>query len=96
MIPSCDYILLYAIVNYFHLSKVFIIMSSEGNTFKPSENLVSLNSNVEPKIDAPLSSLMDSTTNPRVKTTKGEGIGARSLAHNISRVEGCARAPGWD
>jgi hypothetical protein len=27
-------------------------------------------------IDTPLSSLMDSTTSPKVKTTKGEGVGA--------------------
>ncbi len=32
---------------------------------------------------------------PKVKTMKGEGIGARSLAHNISRVEGRVRALGW-
>jgi hypothetical protein len=25
-----------------------------------------------------------------------QGVGARSLAHNISRVEGRAGAPGWD
>jgi hypothetical protein len=46
------------------------------------------------KIDAPPSSLMDSATNPKKKTTKGQRVGARSLACNTSRVEGCARAPG--
>jgi len=30
--------------------------------------------------DAPLNSFMDSTANPKVKTTKGEGVGACSLA----------------
>jgi hypothetical protein len=45
--------------------------------------------------DALPSSLMDSTMSPKVKTMKGEGIGARSLAHNISRVEGRVRALGW-
>jgi hypothetical protein len=47
-------------------------------------------------IDALPSSLMDSTMNPRVKTTEGEGIGARSLARNTLEVEGRAGAPGWD
>jgi hypothetical protein len=28
--------------------------------------------------DAPPSSLMDSTTSPKLKTTKGKGVGARS------------------
>jgi len=46
--------------------------------------------------DTPPSSLMDSTANPKVKTTKGEGVGARSLAHSTSGVEGRARAPRWD
>jgi hypothetical protein len=46
--------------------------------------------------DAPPSSSMDSTMNPKVKTTEGEGVGAHSLACNILGVEGCARAPGWD
>jgi hypothetical protein len=31
---------------------------------------------------------------PKVKTTEG-GVEVRSLAHNISRVEGCVRASGW-
>jgi hypothetical protein len=45
--------------------------------------------------DTPPSSLMDSIVNPKVKTVKG-GVGVRSLAHSTSRVEGLARAPGWD
>jgi hypothetical protein len=51
---------------------------------------------VQIRIDALPSSLMDSTVSPKVKTTKGEKVGARSLAHNILRVEGHARALGWD
>ncbi len=47
-------------------------------------------------IDAPPSSLMDSTTSLKVKTSEGERVGARSLARNTSRVEGCAGAPRWD
>jgi hypothetical protein len=43
--------------------------------------------------DAPPSSLMDSTSSPKMKTTKGEGVGAHSLAHNTSGVGGCAGAP---
>jgi hypothetical protein len=35
---------------------------------------------------------LNSTANPKVKTTKGEGLGAHSLDHNISEVEGRARA----
>jgi len=38
--------------------------------------------------DAPLSSLMDSIISPKVKTTKGEGVGADSLVRGTSKVEG--------
>jgi hypothetical protein len=46
--------------------------------------------------DTPPSSLMDSTTSLKVKTSKGEGIGARSLTHNTSGVEGHVVVSGWD
>jgi len=46
--------------------------------------------------DAPPSSLMDSIVSPKVKTTKGKGVGVRSLVHSTSGVEGGAGAPGWD
>jgi hypothetical protein len=46
-------------------------------------------------VDAPLSSLMDSTASPKVKTTKGEGVGARSLVRSTLGVEGHVEAPGW-
>jgi len=46
--------------------------------------------------DAPPSSLMDSTASPKVKIAEGEGVGACSLACNISGIEGCVGAPGWD
>jgi len=46
--------------------------------------------------DAPLNSLMDSVASPKKKTTEGEGVGVRSLACNISGVEGRVRALGWD
>jgi hypothetical protein len=46
--------------------------------------------------DASLNSLMDSTTNPKVKITKGEGVEARSLACSTLGVEGRAGASGWD
>jgi len=39
---------------------------------------------------------MDSFASPKVKTTEGEGIGARSLACSILRVEGHVGALGWD
>jgi hypothetical protein len=34
--------------------------------------------------------------NPKVKTTKGEGVGARSLARSTLGVEGRVGALGWD
>jgi hypothetical protein len=37
---------------------------------------------------------MDSTVSPKMKTTKGEGIDARSLACNTLGVEGRAKALG--
>jgi hypothetical protein len=39
---------------------------------------------------------MDSTASPKVKITKGEGVGAHSLAHNISGVKGHVGVPRWD
>ncbi len=36
--------------------------------------------------DAPPNSLMDSTASPKVKTTIGDGVGARSLAQNTLGV----------
>jgi hypothetical protein len=39
---------------------------------------------------------MDSIANPKVNITEGKGVGAHSLARNISRVEGHVGAPGWD
>jgi len=38
---------------------------------------------------------MDLTASPKVKTIEGEGVGARTLARNISGVERHARAPRW-
>ncbi len=35
------------------------------------------------------------TASPKVNTMKGEGVGACSLTHNTSRVEGYAGALGW-
>jgi hypothetical protein len=46
--------------------------------------------------DAPPSSLIDSTTNLKVKTTKGKRVGVRSLAHITLGVEGRAGALRWD
>jgi len=39
---------------------------------------------------------VDLTASPKKKTTEGEGIGARSLAPNISGVEGRVGVPRWD
>jgi hypothetical protein len=46
-------------------------------------------------INAPPSSLMESTVNPKVKTMEGERVGARSLACSTLGVEGHAGAMGW-
>jgi len=46
-------------------------------------------------LNTPADSLMDSNANPKVKTTKGKGVGAHSLACSTLGVEGHARAPGW-
>jgi len=46
--------------------------------------------------NAPPTSLMDSTLSPKVKTMKGKRVGARSLAHTTSGVEGRVGALGWD
>jgi hypothetical protein len=43
--------------------------------------------------EAPLNSLMDSTTSPKVKTTEGKGVGARSLTCSTLGVEGRVGAP---
>jgi hypothetical protein len=58
-----------------------------------SRGLLLLKLMLQALYDTPPSSLIDSTTNPKVKTTKGKGVRARSLARCTSRVEGCARAP---
>jgi len=39
---------------------------------------------------------MDSITSPKVKTTEGKGVGAHSLACNISSVKGHVGTSGWD
>jgi hypothetical protein len=68
----------------------------EENTRKHKGTNVTKGNLVQRKDDAPPSSLMDLTMGPKVKTMEGEGVGVRSLTHNTSRVEGRARAPGWD
>jgi hypothetical protein len=44
--------------------------------------------------DAPLSSLMDSTANPKVKTIEEEGGGMHSLVRSTLGVEECVGALG--
>jgi hypothetical protein len=41
----------------------------------------------------PPSSLKDSNVNPKMKTMKGEGIGAHSLARSTFGVSGCVKVP---
>jgi len=47
-------------------------------------------------LDAPANSLIDSTTNPKMKIVEGEGIGVRSLVRNTLGVEGHVGASRWD
>jgi len=46
--------------------------------------------------DTPPSSLMNATSSPKVKTTEGEGVKARSLVCSTSRVEGHVGTSGWN
>jgi hypothetical protein len=48
------------------------------------------------KTNAFPNSLMDSTTNPKVKTSEGERVGTCSSAFNTLGVEGCVGALRWD
>jgi hypothetical protein len=40
--------------------------------------------------------LMDLAMSPKLKIAEGEGVGARSLARNTSRVEGHVKVLRWD
>jgi hypothetical protein len=46
-------------------------------------------------IDTPSHSLKDSNVNPKVETTKEEGVGVHSLTCSFSRLQRCDRAPRW-
>jgi len=59
-------------------------------------NILTNINNEQREHDAPPSSLMDSTANLKVKTTKGEGVGAHSLTRSTLGVEGHAGAWRWD
>jgi hypothetical protein len=48
------------------------------------------------EVDAPPSSLMDSTASPKVKTAKGKGVEALSLVRNTLEVERRVGTLGWD
>jgi hypothetical protein len=45
--------------------------------------------------DAPTSSLMDLTANPKAKIVEEEGVGERSLARSTLGVKRCVGALGW-
>ncbi len=45
--------------------------------------------------NTPPNSWIDSTANPKVKTTKGQGVRAHSLVFNTFGVGGRARASEW-
>jgi hypothetical protein len=59
-------------------------------------NIGYLSKKLKEQNDTSPSSLMDSTTSLKVKTSEGEGIGVHSLARNTSGVEGHVVVPGWD
>jgi hypothetical protein len=61
-----------------------------------NESFPTFDHNFKVVYDAFPSSLMDSIVSPKVKTTKGEGVGARSLARNTLGVEGRVGASRWD
>jgi hypothetical protein len=65
-------------------------------TFKKEkyDSMVINNYNEPTKVMHP-SSLMDSTTSPKVKTTEGEGVVLCSLACNTFRVKGRVGALRW-
>jgi hypothetical protein len=44
---------------------------------------------------APPNPWIDLIVSPKVKTMKRQIVRVHCLIHNISRVEGCARALGW-
>jgi hypothetical protein len=66
----------------------------KGNKIPRTRNKITITSDFIKQGDTPPNSLMDSNVNPKVKITKGEGVGLRSLAHNISGVKRC-RLPIW-
>ncbi len=47
------------------------------------------------QVNAPPNSWIDSTASPKVKTMKGQGVEACSLARNTSKVNGRAGALRW-
>jgi hypothetical protein len=67
---------------------------SQGGVIREEHPTIKLR--FQKRNDAPPSSLMDSTTSLKVKTMKGEGVGACSLARNTLGVEGHVGALGWD
>jgi len=50
---------------------------------------------IEVKIDTPPNFLIDSNSNPKVKTMEEEGVGACSLTCSILGVKGHVGAPRW-
>jgi hypothetical protein len=56
---------------------------------------MTLHLHVNYTIDALPNSLINSTTNPNVKTTEGERVGIHSLTCSILKVKGCVQALGW-
>jgi len=55
-----------------------------------TQDFKSLSSN-----DTPPNSWIDLIVNPKLKTTKGQGVGAHSLVRNTLGVKGCVGALGW-
>jgi hypothetical protein len=93
---------LLVMVESFGMPQFYLILTSNEPSnlrWKEIENIKNLtiffnNTFSWKDCDAPPSSLMDSTVSPKVKTTEGEGVGVRSLAHNTLGVKGRAEALG--
>jgi hypothetical protein len=71
-------------------------VEKDFSTFKLTQHILNKVHVGTSIIDTPSNSLMESIANLKVKTTKEEGVGARSLTHNISRVKGHNGVSGWN
>ncbi len=72
-----------------------IVVGTDINVHNIENVWLNLFKNILRLHDTPLSSLMDSTTNRKVKTTEEERVEVCSLVRNTLGVEGCVVSLGW-